>query len=122
MIDLNELKRLAGKVTPGDWSHVRNPENTRWIIDSKPDHAIACTAGFEPDNEANAELICLLRNNLPTIIAALETARLVRDEDWLAGVMAAEFPTSSKMFQTWTKIKCKLSAREIIAALPKEEV
>lgn len=49
----------------------------------------------------------------PAIIAALETAALVRDEDWLAGVMASEFPT-------WTKIKCKLSARAIIAALPKE--
>ena len=41
MTDLiNSLEALAGKVTPGDWSHVRNPENTRWIIDSKPDHAI----------------------------------------------------------------------------------
>jgi len=45
------------KFTPGPWAYVRNPENTRWIIDSEPAHAIACTAGFEPDNEANARLI-----------------------------------------------------------------
>lgn len=43
--------------TPGPWSYVRNPENTRWIIDSAPAHGIACTAGHEPDNEANACLI-----------------------------------------------------------------
>lgn len=48
MTDLLEtLRTLAPVVTPGEWSHVRNPENTRWIIDSKPAHAIACTgAGY----------------------------------------------------------------------------
>ena len=96
MIDLDELKRLAGLVTPetdpGIYAHAR------------------------------IGIAQLFFDHLPELIAALETARLVRDEDWLAGVMAAEFPTSSKMFPTWSKIKCKLSARAIIAALPKEEV
>lgn len=48
---------MSAAHTPGPWSYVRNPENTRWIIDSAPSHAIACTAGHEPDNEANARLI-----------------------------------------------------------------
>lgn len=48
---------MSAAHTPGPWSYVRNPENTRWIIDSAPSHAIACTAGYEPDNEANARLI-----------------------------------------------------------------
>lgn len=114
MTDLLEtLRALAPVVTPGDWSHVRNPENTRWIIDSKPGRAIACTAGFEPDNEANAELICLLRNCLPTIIAALKVAELVQDEDWLAERI------SDSLDVDWRPID---AARAIIAALPGEEV
>ena len=48
---------MTSAPTPGPWVYVRNPENTRWIIDGSPHHAIACTAGFEPDNEANASLI-----------------------------------------------------------------
>ena len=54
--------------TPGPWSYMRNPGNTRWIIDSKPAHAIACTAGYEPDNEANARLIAAA----PSLLEALE--------------------------------------------------
>ena len=111
MIDLDELKRLAGLVTPGEWAYVRNPENTRWIIDSEPARAIACTAGYEPDNEANAALICLLRNALPTIIAALEVVALVRDEEWLAERI------SDSLDVDWRPID---AARAIVAALPKE--
>ena len=59
---------MSAAHTPGPWSYVRNPENTRWIIDSAPSHAIACTAGFEPDNEANARLITAA----PTMLATLE--------------------------------------------------
>ncbi len=47
----------APAFSPGPWTYVRNPENTRWIIDSAPGRAIACTAGAEPDNEANARLM-----------------------------------------------------------------
>ena len=108
---LETLRALAPVVTPGEWSYVRNPENTRWIIDSKPAHAIACTAGFEPDNEANAAAICLLRNNLPTIIAALETVALIRDEDWL------EERISDSLDMDWRPID---AARAIIAGLEKE--
>ena len=108
---LETLRALAPVVTPGEWAYVRNPENTRWIIDSEPARAIACTAGYEPDNEANAALICLLRNALPTIIAALETAALVRDEDWL------EDRISDSLDLDWRPID---AARAIVAALPKE--
>jgi hypothetical protein len=53
--------------TAGPWSYARNPENTRWIIDSAPAHAIACTAGHEPDNEANARRIVECVNALEGI-------------------------------------------------------
>ena len=43
--------------TPGPWTYTRNPENTRFVIDSEPGRALAVTAGFECDNEANARLI-----------------------------------------------------------------
>ena len=43
--------------TGGPWSYVRNGMDSRWVIDSHPGRALACTAGFEPDNEANARLI-----------------------------------------------------------------
>lgn len=59
---------MSAQHTPGPWAYVRNPESTRWIIDSEPAHAIACTAGFEPDNEANARLIAAA----PELLEALE--------------------------------------------------
>ena len=110
---LETLRALAPVVTPGEWTYTRNPENTRWIIDSEPARAIACTAGYEPDNEANATAIVTLRNNIPTIIAALEVVKLVRDEDWLAERI------SDTISGCWRPID---AARAIIAALPKEEV
>lgn len=91
MTDLiNSLEALAGKVTPGDWEvesgHIQTgPGGIRyWQITDGQD-AIACNqfcyAGFDPKvNAANAEVICTLRNNLPTIIAALKVAELARYE------------------------------------------
>ena len=108
---LETLRALAPVVTPGEWTYTRNPENTRWIIDSEPARAIACTAGYEPDNEANATAIVTLRNALPAIIAALEVVALVRDEDWLAEWIG------DMMAMDWRPID---AARAIIAALPKE--
>lgn len=59
---------MSGSHTPGPWSYVRNPENTRWIVDSRPAHAIACTAGHECDSEDNARLIAAA----PVMLATLE--------------------------------------------------
>ena len=61
--------------------------------------------------EANAAAVALLLSNLPTIIAALETAALVRDEDWLAERI------SDSLDVDWRPID---AARSVIAALPKE--
>ena len=46
---------MTTKYTPGPWEY--NWNATRWVIDSAPAHAIACTAGYEPENKANARLI-----------------------------------------------------------------
>ena len=122
MTDLiNSLEALAGKVTPGEWEvesgHIQTgPGGIRyWQITDGQD-AIACNqfcyAGFDPKvNAANAELICLLHNNLPTIIAALKVAKLVRDEDWLAERITDSLDVD------WSP---RDGARAIIAALPKE--
>jgi len=110
---LETLRALAPVVTPGEWAYTRNPENTRWIIDSEPARSVACTAGYEPDNEANARIIVTLRNALPELIAALEVVDLVRDEDWLAERI------SDTLDMDWRPID---AARAIIAALPKDEV
>lgn len=56
------LTALSEKATGGEWSFCRNPENTRWIIDSEPNRAVLCTAGYEPDSQANAALITTLVN------------------------------------------------------------
>lgn len=60
---------------------------------------------------AKAEIRTLCTDNLPTIIAALKVAKLVRDEEWLAERI------SDSLDVDWTPIDC---ARAIIAALPKE--
>lgn len=48
----------------GEWSYTRNATDTRWIIESDQGRGIAVTAGFEPDNEANARLISAAPNLL----------------------------------------------------------
>ena len=121
MIDLDELKRLAGLVTPGEWEveegHIqRDSGGIRYWQISDGQDAIACNqfcyAGFDPKvNAANAALIVSLRNALRAIIAALEVAELVRDEDWLAERIADSLDVD------WRPID---AARAIIAALPKE--
>ena len=121
MIDLDELKRLAWLVTPGEWEveegHIqRDSGGIRYWQISDGQDAIACNqfcyAGFDPKvNAANAALIVTLRNALPAIIAALEVAELVRDEDWLAERIADSLDVD------WRPID---AARAIIAALPKE--
>ena len=62
-------------------------------------------------SETPAAAICLLRNNLPTIIAALKVVDLVRDEDWLAERIAKGAGYYS-LYQG--------AARAIIAALGEE--
>ena len=121
--DLAHLKALAGKVTPGEWTLGRviggyvdidgldAPISwqafARFVVEAE------AVNGFErsSEGEANAELICLLRNNLPTIIAALKVAELVRDEDWLAERIAKGAGYYS-LYQG--------AARAIIAALGEE--
>ena len=118
---MTDPNALAGKVTPGDWEvesgHIQTgPGAIRyWQITDGQD-AIACNqfcyAGFDPKvNAANAAAICLLRNALPTIIAALEVAELVQDEDWLAERI------SDSLDVDWRPID---AARAIIAALGEE--
>ena len=124
MTDLIErLEALAWKVTPGDWAV--GP----YYIGTGPDEVMRgmiLTDGGWPTGiickndptcgdtlSLDLDLICLLRNALPTIIAALKVAKLVRDEDWLAERI------SDSLDVDWRPID---AARAIIAALPGEEV
>jgi len=58
---------MGAQHTPGPWSY--KAEGGRFIIDNQPGRAIACTAGFEPTNEANARLIAAA----PELLEAAET-------------------------------------------------
>lgn len=86
MIDLDELKKLAEGV--GDCEVVAELMRGKCFFYA-------------------ADVI----ERLPTIIAALETAALVRDEGWLAERI------SDSLDVDWRPID---AARAIIAALPKE--
>ena len=115
MIDLDELKRLAGLVTPGEWSPDDNDDRdcAQVIVSDRFGFEIGDVFAGERfgECEANAALICRLRNNLPELIAALEVVDLVRDEGWLAERI------SDSLDVDWRPID---AARAIIAALPKE--
>ena len=108
MTDLIErLEALAGKVTPGDWLRVDTEDYARIEAAWRPSSAAVAIVAKSDD----ADLIALLGSNLPTIIAALKVAELVRDEDWLAERI------SDTLDMDWRPID---AARAIIAALPKE--
>lgn len=132
MTDLIErLEALAGKVTPGPLMAQEDPcdgQDYKVLVTTAPNRTFPGTwvlraehnwqeAGYGErriswkEAEANAALIVALRNNLPTIIAALKVAELVRDEDWLSERI------SDSLDVDWRSIDC---ARLIIAALPKE--
>ena len=133
MIDLDELKRLAGLVTPGplmaeedpcdgrDYKVLVTTKGTRtfrgtWVMRAEHNWTDADYSERRiswKEAEANTAATALLLSNLPNIIAALEAAALVRDEDWLAERI------SDSLDVDWRPIDC---ARAIIAALPKEEV
>lgn len=118
---LETLRALAPVVTPGEWiaseSDMFGDHNIQWKegVETDTDHSAiaAVVSNLRPwqQVEANAQLIVTLRNALPTIIAALEVAELVRDEDWLAERI------SDTLDMDWRPID---AARAIIAALPKE--
>ena len=129
---LETLRALAPVVTPGEWTicvydcggtpHYDHNGPCPSVQSDSEDCGIVHWDGFKQEYwssangnqkqiEANAEAICLLRNSLPTIIAALEVVDLVRDEDWLAERI------SDTLDMDWRPID---AARAIIAALPKE--
>ena len=130
MIDLDELKRLAGLVTPGplmaeedpcdgrDYKVLVTTKGTRtfrgtWVMRAEHNWTDADYSERRiswKEAEANTAATALLLSNLPNIIAALEAAALVRDEDWLAERI------SDSLDVDWRPID---AARAIIAALPK---
>ena len=122
MTDLiNSLEALAGKVTPGDWAvgpyyiGTGPDEVMRGMILTDGDWPTGIICENDPPLDDtlsfDLDLTCLLRNGLPTIIAALKVAKLVRDEDWLAERI------SDSLDVDWRPIDC---ARAIIAALGEE--
>ena len=122
---LETLRALAPVVTPGEWvveeGHIQRDSGgiRYWQVTDGHD-AIACNqfcyAGFDPKiNESNAALIVALRNALPTIIAALKLAELVRDEDWLVDQIRDYFPAEELAVGEHIA-----AAREIIAAMGEE--
>lgn len=128
---LETLRALAPVVTPGPLMAQEDPcdgQDYKVLVTTAPNRTFPGTwvlraehnwqeAGYGErriswkEAEANAELICLLRNNLPAIIAALKVAELMRDEDWLAERI------SDSLDVDWRPIDC---ARAIIAALGEE--
>ena len=108
MTDLIErLEALAGKVTPGEWLRVDTEDYARIEAAWRPSSAAVAIVA-KPDD---ADLIALLGSNLPTIIAALKVAELVRDEDWLVERIYDSLDVD------WTP---RDGARTIIAALGEE--
>ncbi len=77
---LDELKRLAGEATPGPWGYqsmVPLAKNYFYLVGNREGNNAEVEIGaigpsLAPSTEANAALIVLLRNNLDTIIAAIE--------------------------------------------------
>ena len=133
MTDLIErLEALAGKVTPGPLMAQEDPcddQGYKVLVTTVPNRTFPGTwvlraehnwqeAGYGErriswkEAEANASAAAMLLPNLPTIIAALKVAELVRDEDWLAERIAGGGDV------VWSKALD--AARAIIAALQKE--
>lgn len=103
----DQLKGLAGRITPGEWLYRPEPEYDGWgILRMAPDAEgwrpvimQACDPRYINEEclsehrraktdpwQANAEFIALARNNLPAIIAALEEvgrlkARLISERE-----------------------------------------
>ena len=108
---LETLRALAPVVTPGTlfacgWGDGSTQQGMTNIFNEDDG-----TLLVECIPVSDASAICLLRNALPAIIAALETVALIRDEDWL------EERISDSLDMDWRPID---AARAIIAGLEKE--
>jgi hypothetical protein len=82
---IEELKALAERATPGPWRELCGKNYTRVL---GPDVEVASIAGPEDADirkwngerwEADARLICLLRNNLSAILSALEAVPVMKE-------------------------------------------
>ena len=108
---LETLRALAPVVTPGEWLGYSEPDvGLPYSLFTREPSGSLSELQYQL-SAVDIDVICLLRNNLPTIIAALEAAALVRDEDWL------EDRISDSLDVDWRPID---AARSVIAALPKE--
>lgn len=71
---IEELKRLRDASTPGPWIRSNNPK--KWVSTLAP----ITSQEWRENADNDAELVATLRNNIDTIIAALE-AELERITD-----------------------------------------
>ena len=128
---LETLRALAPVVTPGPLMAEEDPcdgQDYKVLVTTAPRRTFPGTWVLRAEHnwqeaeygerriswkeaEANAAIIVALRNALPTIIAALETVAMIRDEDWLAERI------SDSLDMDWRTID---AARAIIAGLEKE--
>ena len=122
---LAELDAVMTRATEGPWQRKSGFEKLTIIgnidgeiVESQTKYTYEMVCEVYDDNGVivagrNVTAIVALHNALPTIIAALETVALIRDEDWL------EERISDSLDMDWRPID---AARAIIAALPKDEV
>ena len=94
---LSELKKLDAEATPGKWNEGGTDD---WITIFKDYSAVARIKNkikgtpVTPEDWANAELIVLLRNNVPALIELVEAAEEV-----------IEYCHHNKLYEALSKLK-----------------
>jgi hypothetical protein len=107
----DRLRALDGAATPGPWEHDFSDGWHEVFQESTGDLVANVRGGDPPTDMANSDILVLLRNSTPRLLALIEAAQVLNDceehED-------ADFPPKVSMTEAFIALRAALTALDTV--------